>query len=148
MPRTLYKRTLLPSSQLENPICQELFVQYAEQMGYSKSALCAAQEANARKHRHSHPVGKFGPDRVFRLIERCDCCANLRQADQERPHLEMLHGRTLTHVALLYDAPKLHVQRLAKALEETTRLRATVSESNKKQLHAKLRHILKPITRD
>ena len=145
MPHALSKRTLLPVSPLGNPLYLNIFVQYADQMGYSKPALCAAHEAYARKHRHSHPIGTFDPEGVFRLMERRECCANLQQADRERPYLEMLHGRTLTHVALLYDAPKLHVQRLVRALGCITRLGTTGSENDKKQLHAKLRRILKPI---
>ena len=145
MPHTLSKRTLLPVSPLGNPLYLNIFAQYADQMGYSKPALCAAHEAYARKHRHSHPIGTFDPDGVFRLMERCECCANLQQADRERPYLEMLHGRTVTHVALLYDAPKLHVQRLVRALGCIPRLGTTGSENDKKQLHAKLRRSLKPI---
>jgi len=146
MPHTLSKRTLLPVSPLVNPISQDIFVQYADQMGYSKAALCAAHEAYARKHRHSHPIGKFDTEGVFRLLERCECCANLRQADWERPHLEMLHGRTLTHVALLYDAPKLHVQRLVRALEYIPHSGSDVTEADQKQMRAKLQHRLKPVT--
>ncbi|GAW37272.1 hypothetical protein RA2_04349 [Roseovarius sp. A-2] len=62
------------------------------------------------------------------------------------PHTEMLHGRSLTHMAHLHDVPKLHLKRLVRALD-AARFSQEDADSNhaRAQFLVKLQYILKPV---
>lgn len=116
----------------------------AAERGYSVVDLEAALEADRRKRRLSHPAGKFDHAGVFHLAERCGCCADLRRPCVAYPHSEMLHGRSLTHIAHLFQVPVLHVRRLVKALEESRKFPQPTAH-NQRQLDVILKKILLPL---
>ncbi len=122
---------------------EQLFHDVALHQGYTSAALAAAQEAFSLKHRLSHPPGAFDKAGRFTLHERGVCCDGLRSPSIAYPHSEMLHGRSITHVAHLHGVPKLHVQRLVRALEVSTP-RPPSSHADA-QVLVMLRHILKPV---
>ena len=118
--------------------------EFARPRGYSDAAVAAGREAYLRKHRLAHPHGRFDEAGRFFLGERCDCCAGLRSPSTQRPHLEMLHGRSLTHVATLYEVPTLHVRRLARAFA-LTHAGDAMSNHAPAQCLTQLAQILKPV---
>ena len=116
----------------------------ALQQGYSQVALAAGREADLRRQRLAHPKGRFDSAGRFFLNERCDCCVGLRQPSRAYPHSQMQHGRCLRHVANLYNAPVLHVGRLARAFALARDCEAG-SNHAKAQVTLRLRQILKPV---
>ncbi len=126
------------------PIVDDPVREFALRQGYTDAGLVAAREAIARQRRVSHPTGTFDGSGCFRLTERLACCEMISSPTCARPHTEMLHGRSLGHVAQLHGVPKLEVQRLVRALEAASTLRkGPVTGHGQAQLQIKLRHILK-----
>lgn len=121
-----------------------IFESFARQQGYFCAEITAAEDAYKRKHRLSHPPGSFDKVGRFSLQERAPCCDMIRTASRAHPYSEMVHGRSLSHVACLHGVKKLHVQRLVKALE-TASMPAAPSAHQNGQLLVKLRTILKPV---
>ena len=82
-------------------------------------AHLAALEYLQRKHRLSHPDGEFDNGGRFHLAdeERRGCCSGIREPSRLHPYSEMAHGRSLRHVAKLFDADELDVRRLVKRIE-------------------------------
>lgn len=58
-----------------------------------------AREYISRRERHSHPAGGFDSAGRFSLKERHECCEGIRSPSRAYPFSEMLHGRSLIHVA-------------------------------------------------
>ncbi len=97
-----------------------------EGLDRESSTVQAAVEYLMRKHRLSHPDGKFDNAGRFSLstAERGICCAFIRSPSRAHPHSEMVHGRTIAHVAYLFDADDLDVRRLAKRIQAEASLPA------------------------
>lgn len=125
---------------------KDMIAMIAAERGFSADELEAALEAYRRRQRLSHPAGRFDTAGAFHLEEHCDCCASLQRSSAKRPYVEMHHGRSLTHVAQLYDVPVLHVRRLAKAFERAQRLPLN-SRHAEGQLKVLLTSILQPVHR-
>lgn len=118
----------------------------AIRQGYASAELAAAQDAYNRKWRLSHPEGRFDRAGRFTLTERCSCCSAIRAPSRTYPHSEMVHGRSVIHVATRHGVPKLHVQRLLRALDAASLLESrAVSHHARAQLLVKVKSILKPI---
>ena len=81
--------------------------------------VAAAKEYLKRKRRISHPEGDFDNGGRFYLSdeERVACCVGIREPSRSYPYSEMMHGRSLRHVAKLFEADELEVRRLAKRIE-------------------------------
>lgn len=81
----------------------------------------AALEYLKRKHRLSHPEGDFDNGGRFYLSdnEKGLCCALIRSPSRAHPFSQMVHGRTIAHVADLYNVDALEVRRLAKRIEDS-----------------------------
>ncbi|WP_170339715.1 hypothetical protein [Ruegeria arenilitoris] len=86
-------------------------------------AHLAAPEYSRRKHRLSHPKGDFDSGYRFYLAdeERGGCCMEIREPSRAYPYSEMTHGRSLRHVAELFEADELEVRRLAKRIESESK---------------------------
>lgn len=123
---------------------EDIVCEFARQQGYSEAAVAAGREADRRVARLSHPRGRFDNAGRFFLAERCDCCTGIRTPSLARPSTEMLHGRSITHVAHLYRVPSLHVRRLAKAFDLARRCSAA-SHHSRAQFVVRLARILKPL---
>lgn len=65
---------------------------------YSRVMVCAREYIN-RRDRICHPGGSFDSGGRFSLSEKYDCCDGIRSPSRAYPFSEMLHGRTLGHVA-------------------------------------------------
>lgn len=78
----------------------------------------AAQEYLDRQNRKSHPAGEFDNGGRFYLAdeERCKCCASIRNPSRRFPYSEMTHGRTMKHVANLYNVSVADVRKELKEL--------------------------------
>lgn len=127
-----------------SPILHDLVRDYARRQGYNDAVLSAADDAISLQRRLSHPAGKFDDVGRFFLAQRFACCATVRSPSSDYPHTEMVHGRSLRHVAHLHDVPKLHVQRMVRALEAVVSCRNGAATAHiRAQMHVKLRHILK-----
>lgn len=124
---------------------ERIIATIAAERGYSAADLSAALEAHRREQRISHPAGKFDSAGVFHLEERCACCAGLRRPCPIYPYSEMLHARSLTHVAHLYDVPVLHLQRLVKAFEVAMKF-PLPSQHAQGQLKVLINNILRPVS--
>ena len=122
----------------------DIVADLARQRGYSDRDIAAGREADLRRERLSHPKGRFDEDGGFYLAERRACCEGVRPPSWAHPHTEMLHGRSLTHIAYLFDAPTLHVRRLARAFA-IARAVASRSDPATAQLRVRLQHVLKPV---
>jgi len=57
-----------------------------------------ALEFLALQNRTAHPEGTWGTQKRFYLANKCECCCS-RPPSRAWPNSEMLHGRTLIHVA-------------------------------------------------
>ena len=57
------------------------------------------------KNRKTHPEGTFDSGGRFYLAEseKHDCCRGIRSPSRAYPYSEMVHARTLKHVAHKYD---------------------------------------------
>ncbi len=127
-------------------IVYDLVWEFALQQGYTNAGLVAPVEAIARQQRVSHPTGIFYGSGCFTLTERLACCEVISSPTCARPHAEMLHGRSLGHVAQLHGVPRLEVQRLVRVQEAVASLcKVPVTGHVRAQLEVKLRHILKRI---
>lgn len=84
-----------------------------------ESVSKATLEYLNRKYRISHPDGDFDAGGRFYLSdeERRRCCAGIRVPSRSYPWSEMTHGRTLRHVAALYNVEEREVRRLCKSAE-------------------------------
>ena len=53
------------------------------------------------ENREIHPEGTFDKGGRFYLAEseKCDCCRGIRSPSRAYPYSEMVHARTLKHVA-------------------------------------------------
>lgn len=65
---------------------------------YSHVMGCVREYIN-RRDRICHPGGSFDSGGSFSLEKRYDCCAGIRSPSRAYPFSEMLHGRSLSHVA-------------------------------------------------
>ena len=86
----------------------------------------AAKEYLRRKFRIAHPQGEFdNGGRFFLAAEEHEiCCINIRDPSRSYPYSHMSHGRTIRHVAEIFDADELEVRRLAKRIEALIKTRA------------------------
>lgn len=65
-----------------------------------RAAVIAAAERYARlQARAEHPIGDFDKGQRFHLRQRYACCAGIRSRSRHYPNSEMIHGRTVEHVA-------------------------------------------------
>ena len=73
----------------------------------------ATQEYLNRKNRKSHPSGNFDDGGRFYLSdeERHDCCSGIRTPSRRFPYSEMVHGRTMKHVASIFNVCTLDIRR-------------------------------------
>ena len=64
----------------------------------------ATKEYLDRQGRTSHPNGEFDKGGRFYLAkeEICDCCTGIRSPSRSWPYSQMVHGRTMKHVANLF----------------------------------------------
>ena len=78
----------------------------------------AAREYIARRDRHAHPVGEFDSAKRFTLdsSEHCACCAGIREPSRAFPFSEMVHARTLKHVANLFNVDESELRRAVKGI--------------------------------
>jgi len=51
------------------------------------------------RDREVHPAGSFDSAGRFSLNTRCKCCAGIRSPSRAYPFSEMVHARTVVHVA-------------------------------------------------
>lgn len=70
----------------------------------------AAREAIARRDRQRHPPGKFDNAGRFYASERCECCLSIKSPSRTHPFLQMVHARTMTHVAQVFDVALPHLR--------------------------------------
>lgn len=61
--------------------------------------LDCAREYLSRQDRLSHPGGHFDSAKRFSLNEKFSCCEDIRSPSRRFPYPEMMHGRSLLHVA-------------------------------------------------
>ncbi|WP_108836306.1 hypothetical protein [Tateyamaria sp. Alg231-49] len=104
----------------DDKLCQVLeHLLSGTQVSVAENVVDAAKEHLQRKHRISHPEGDFDSGGRFYLAveERRGCCEWIREPSRAHPYSEMLHGRSLRHVAELFEADELEVRRLAKRIE-------------------------------
>lgn len=75
-----------------------------ERNEYDDRLADAYSEFISRKMRKKNPYGHFDDAGRFYLdvTERRDCCMDLRRPTRAYPYSEMLHARTIVHVAHLY----------------------------------------------
>jgi hypothetical protein len=78
----------------------------------------AAAEAIARRERRSHPPGYFDKAGRFFLTERCECCAEIKTPSRTWPYPEMNHGRTLVHVASVFDVELKHLRQRVRDIDQ------------------------------
>ncbi len=123
---------------------QDKLTKIAEDLGYDGAAFAAAQEAIRRQDRLSHPDGWFDAAGRFFLAENRGCCECIRQPSRSYPYSEMTHGRSVGHVAALFGATPLHVQRLMKAIRHCEEMGISSSRQLADAMPA-LRKILKPL---
>ncbi|WP_210093726.1 hypothetical protein [Ruegeria sp. HKCCSP346] len=85
----------------------------------SSEVRSAALEYIKRKRRLSHPNGEFDGGQRFYLAsqERRACCEGIRRPSRSYPYSEMAHGRSLRHVAELFDIDERDVRRLVQLVE-------------------------------
>lgn len=67
-----------------------------------KEILAAIDEYTKLKNREIHPDGEFDSGGRFYLKDRYDCCKGIRNPSRAYPYSEMVHGRTLKHIAHKY----------------------------------------------
>lgn len=65
----------------------------------SRKLVAAAKEAIALRDRVKNPDGKFDSQGRFYLAHKCRCCEEIRSPSRSYPFSEMVHGRTVKHVA-------------------------------------------------
>lgn len=85
---------------------------------YWHNVACATAEAIARRERRSHPPGYFDKAGRFFLTERCECCAEIKTPSRTWPYLEMKHGRTLVHVASVFDVELKHLRQRVRDIDQ------------------------------
>lgn len=78
----------------------------------------AAREYIALRDRQQHPAGRFDRKGRFELAQTFECCRGIRAPSKRYPYPEMLHGRTVIHVAHIHGLP-VEIVRRAVFLVET-----------------------------
>jgi hypothetical protein len=79
----------------------------------------AVIEYFARRERRIHPVGEFDNIGRFFISEGCACCDSLRRPTRTRLYSQMIHGRSLKHVAHKYQVSEyIRIVRRAKWVYE------------------------------
>lgn len=85
----------------------------------------AALEFISLRDRNKHPVGTFCKNGswVASNAERRSCCAGIRTPSRNYPYSEMVHCRTLVHVACVYgleeSALRYEVNCIERDIDET-----------------------------
>lgn len=110
---------------MEMPLNIETLLKVTEQVCldqnliYSSAEVQVAIDYLARKKRWTHPDGSFDGGGRFYLSkdEQRSCCMGIRGPSRAHPHSEMVHGRTIAHVAALHGVEALDVRRLARRIE-------------------------------
>ncbi|GAA3954406.1 hypothetical protein [Allohahella marinimesophila] len=82
----------------------------------------AATEYLMLKSRRKHPEGTFDDARRFSLATRCECCLSIRTPSRRYPYSEMVHGRSLKHVAHEFglEGHMLELKRLVRTMEKAS----------------------------
>lgn len=85
------------------------------------AATKAAREYISRRSRGTHPAGDFDAYRRFTLdpSEICDCCTYIRAPSKRFPFSQMVHARTLKHVAHMFGIPEKDVRAAVQQIEGT-----------------------------
>ena len=89
----------------------------ARSLGYTDREIEAGTEAWQRRMRHSHPDGAFDTAGRFTLSERHPCCEAIRAPSRSYPYPEMVHGRSVPHVAAEFGVEAIRAARLCRAIE-------------------------------
>jgi hypothetical protein len=63
------------------------------------SIFVAAEQYTKLRDRVVHPDGEFDKQGRFSLTTRCECCEGIRSPSRAHPFSQMVHARTLVHVA-------------------------------------------------
>lgn len=87
------------------------------QTQFSVIEIQAAQEYLDRRDRKTHPAGRFDKGGRFYISESCSC-GSVRSPSRSYPYSEMVHGRTIKHVANIYNCDELNVRCAAKMLDQ------------------------------
>lgn len=77
----------------------------------------AANEYIARRDRRSNPPGTFDKQGRFYCDEKCDCCKGIRSPSVAYPYSEMLHARTLRHVAKVFKVSEKELRQFVKGVK-------------------------------
>lgn len=79
----------------------------------------AVIEYFARKERRTHPAGEFDNIGRFFISEGCLCCYSLCRPTRTHLYSQMIHGRSLKHVAYKYQVSEyMKIVRRAKWVYE------------------------------
>ncbi len=80
----------------------------------------AVVEYLKRQDRTSHPAGRFDKGGRFYLadVEIRACCHTIRTPSRRWPYSEMTHGRTIKHVAMLFDVEPAELRRAVQAARQ------------------------------
>lgn len=87
----------------------------------------AAREAIARRDRHRHPPGKFDNAGRFYASERCECCLSIKSPSRTHPFLQMVHARTMIHVAQVFDVELPHLRARVREIDQGTEPKVALS---------------------
>lgn len=79
----------------------------------------AAREYISRRDRITNPDGKFDKQGRFYPSdnERCSCCNVVRSPSKRFPYSYMVHCRTITHIAKLYEVDEKELRKEVKRLD-------------------------------
>lgn len=101
--------------------CLEDFPDFLKKLissvGYDPAVVDAAIEAQGLRDRTRNPAGSFDKAGRFSLQYRCECCDEVRSPSRAYPYSEMIHGRSVAHVANVHEVEPLPVKRALKALD-------------------------------
>ena len=89
-------------------------------VNYWSTVDSAAREAIARRDRQRHPPGKFDNAGRFYASERCECCLSIRSPSRAHPFLQMVHARTMLHVAQVFGVALPHLRLRVREIDHGT----------------------------
>ena len=84
-----------------------------------KQLADAAAAYIALRDRVSNPGGSFDRGGRFTLDAYHECCASIRNPSRAYPYSELVHARTLKHVAAVRGVDATELRREVKAQEKT-----------------------------
>ena len=76
----------------------------------------AITEYKKLQAREIHPEGTFDSGGRFYLSEKFECCKGIRNPSRAHPYSEMVHGRTLKHVAHKYGVDEKECRKALKTI--------------------------------